>query len=77
MYTNNNRKNLNVYTEERYKIIAHTNEKRNHLCTYRLTIWTLMYTEKSVTVNTHSLNLNVHTDNSVNLNVHTKERCKS
>ena len=38
MYKNNNRENLNVYREERCKIIANTNEKRKNLCTHRLTI---------------------------------------
>jgi len=54
MYKNNNRENLNVYREERCKIIANTNEKRKNLCTHRLTIWTLLYTEESVTVNIHA-----------------------
>jgi hypothetical protein len=54
MFTNNNRENLNVYREERYKIIAHTNEKRNPLRTHILTVWTLVYTEKSVAVNMHT-----------------------
>jgi len=38
MYTNNNRENLTAYGGERYKIIGHTNEKRNNLCRHRLTI---------------------------------------
>jgi hypothetical protein len=41
MYTNNKRENLNVYREARYKVIEHTNEKRNPFYTHRLKIWTL------------------------------------
>jgi len=53
LYTNNKRENFNVYSEARYKVIAHTKEKRNPLCTHRLTIWNLMYKEESVTINKH------------------------